>query len=85
MPIPPLTIAERRSDAERLIGLARGLPNRPDEEMVVNYLDHAIYDCALFSVCVSMPRPPKAVSSHSIARGANRDLPKPGPARLVAR
>ena len=42
MPIPPLTIAERHSEAERLIELARGLLNRPDEEMVVNYLDHAI-------------------------------------------
>lgn len=42
MPIPPLTIAERRSEAERLIELARGLLDRPDEEMVVNYLDHAI-------------------------------------------
>jgi len=42
MPIPPLTVAERRSEAERLIDLARGLLDRPDEEMVVNYLDHAI-------------------------------------------
>jgi len=42
MPIPPMTIAERRSEAERLIELARGLLDRPDEEIVVNYLDHAI-------------------------------------------
>jgi hypothetical protein len=39
---PPLTPAERRCEAERLIDLARGLLNDPDEEMVVNYLDHAI-------------------------------------------
>ena len=38
LPLP----AERRAEAERLIDLARGLLNRPDEEMVVNYLDHAI-------------------------------------------
>jgi hypothetical protein len=38
----PRTIAERRSEAERLLELARGLLDRPDEEMVVNYLDHAI-------------------------------------------
>jgi len=42
MPNPPLTVTERRSEAERLIELARGLLDRPDEEMVVNYLDHAI-------------------------------------------
>ena len=42
MPNSPLTVAERRSEAERLIELARGLLDRPDEEMVVNYLDHAI-------------------------------------------
>jgi hypothetical protein len=39
---PPLTPAERRDEAERLIELARGLLSRPEEEMVVNYLDHAI-------------------------------------------
>ena len=42
MPKPPLTVAERRREAERLIELARGLLDRPDEEMAVNYLDHAI-------------------------------------------
>ena len=39
---PPLTHAERRNEAERFIELARGLLDRSDEEMVVNYLDHAI-------------------------------------------
>jgi hypothetical protein len=42
MPKPPPTVAERRREAERLIELARGLLDRPDEEMVANYLDHAI-------------------------------------------
>jgi hypothetical protein len=42
MPRPPLTPAERRNEAERLIELARGLLNAPEEEMVANYLDHAI-------------------------------------------
>jgi hypothetical protein len=39
---PPFTTHPRRSEAERLIELARGLLDRPEEEMVVNYLDHAI-------------------------------------------
>jgi hypothetical protein len=34
--------AARRAEAERLIDLARTMLSRPDEEMVVNYLDHAI-------------------------------------------
>ncbi len=42
MPIPQLSVAERRSEAERHIELARALLDRRDEEMVVNYLDHAI-------------------------------------------
>lgn len=42
MPHPPLTIAYRCDEAERLIELARRLLDRPEEEMVVNYLDHAI-------------------------------------------
>ncbi|MGY4395306.1 hypothetical protein ACVWZA_000467 [Sphingomonas sp. UYAg733] len=39
---PPFTSDPRRSEAERLIELARGLLDRPEEEMVANYLDHAI-------------------------------------------
>lgn len=39
---PPLTADQRRSEAERLIEIARGLLDRPDEAMVVNYLDHAV-------------------------------------------
>jgi hypothetical protein len=42
MSIPPLSIAERHSEAERLIELARGLLDRPEEEMIVNLLDHAV-------------------------------------------
>ena len=42
MPKQPLSTAGHRSEAERLIDLARGLLDRPEEEMVVNYLDHAI-------------------------------------------
>lgn len=33
---------DRRSEAERLIDLARALLNQPDEEMVIIYLDQAI-------------------------------------------
>ena len=39
---PPRTVAERRSEAERLIEIARALLNGPEEEMVVSFLDHAI-------------------------------------------
>jgi len=39
---PADSCAVRRAEAERLIDLARGMLDRPDEEMVVNYLDHAI-------------------------------------------
>jgi hypothetical protein len=39
---PPLTAHERSAEAERLIDVARGLLDRPEEAMVVNYLDHAI-------------------------------------------
>ncbi|MBN8816350.1 MAG: hypothetical protein J0J06_12995 [Sphingomonas sp.] len=39
--LPP-TIVDRRREAESLIEIARGLLDRPEEEMVVNYLDHAI-------------------------------------------
>ncbi len=39
---PPQSSAPRHNEAERLIELARELLSRPDEEMVVNYLDHAI-------------------------------------------
>lgn len=33
---------QRRDEAERLIVLARGLLNRPQEEMVVTHLDQAV-------------------------------------------
>ena len=39
---PPQTPDVRRAEAERLIDLARRMLDRPEEEMVVNYLDHAI-------------------------------------------
>ncbi len=42
MPNFPSVSDRRHSEAERLIEVARGLLNRPEEEMVVNYLDHAI-------------------------------------------
>lgn len=32
----------RRTEAERLIALAKELLTRPSEEIVVNYLDHAL-------------------------------------------
>jgi hypothetical protein len=34
--------SQRHAEAERLIDLARQLLDRPEEEMVVIYLDHAI-------------------------------------------
>lgn len=34
--------AVRHAEAERLIDLARHMLDRPEEEMVVNYLDHAV-------------------------------------------
>lgn len=37
-----LSTADRRGEAERLISLARGLLIAPNEEVVVNFLDHAI-------------------------------------------
>jgi hypothetical protein len=37
-----LAVADRRCEAERLIALARLLLDRPAEEIVVNYLNHAI-------------------------------------------
>jgi hypothetical protein len=42
MPKMPFTANDRRREAERLIDLARGLLTARDEEIVVNYLDHAI-------------------------------------------
>ena len=42
MPNPPVVFDRRHTEAERLIELARGLLDRPDEEIVVTYLDHAI-------------------------------------------
>ena len=38
----PRPTAVRRSEAERLIDLARSLLTAPNEEIVVNFLDHAI-------------------------------------------
>lgn len=42
MSMPPRAQCPRHAEAERLISLARGLLDRPDEEMIVIYLDHAI-------------------------------------------
>lgn len=42
MPEKPITTSDRRHEAERLIDLARALLTAPAEEIVVNYLDHAI-------------------------------------------
>lgn len=37
------TVTDRRhAEAERLIEIARSLLDRPEEEMVASYLDHAI-------------------------------------------
>jgi hypothetical protein len=42
MPPPPRTPSERRSEAERLVEIARGLLDSPGEEMVALYLDQAL-------------------------------------------
>jgi hypothetical protein len=39
--VPPLS-GKRHTEAEQLIELARRLLDHPEEEMVVNYLDHAM-------------------------------------------
>jgi len=38
----PLSAADRRCEVERLIDHARALLTAPNEEIVVNFLDHAI-------------------------------------------
>lgn len=38
----PAVTERRHTEAERLIEIARGLLDRPEEEIVVNYLDHAV-------------------------------------------
>jgi hypothetical protein len=42
MSIPPAATDRRHTEAERLIEIARDLLDRPEEEIVVNYLDHAV-------------------------------------------
>lgn len=42
MPDPDDNSAARHGEVERLIDLARGMLDRPEEEIVVNYLDHAV-------------------------------------------
>lgn len=42
MPASPRARLERHSEADRLIALARGLLECPEEEMVALYLDQAI-------------------------------------------
>ena len=45
--VPPLS-GKRHTEAERLIELARRMLDHPEEEMVVNYLDHAIETLRMF-------------------------------------
>lgn len=76
--------AEHRVEAERLIELARGLLSRPEEEIVVNYLDHAVE--ALHMVMEGqLPTPHDSslspVSRPSKAPAPDRDSPIPAPAR----
>ncbi len=40
--MPLFLPCERTAEAERLIDLARALLDEPEEEIVVNYLDHAV-------------------------------------------
>jgi hypothetical protein len=42
VPQPPIPSAARRSEAERLIELARALLDMPEEEMAASHVDHAI-------------------------------------------
>lgn len=52
---PPIATDQRRSEAERLIEVARRLLDRPSEDVVVNYLDHAIE--ALHMIDPELPSP----------------------------
>jgi len=49
MPRPSIMPIDRITEAERLIDQARTLLHRPEEEIVVNYLNHAVE--ALRIVC----------------------------------
>ena len=85
---PPPMGAERRAEAERLIELARGLLNRPDEEMVVNYLNHAIETLHMIGEDDWSPlhnRSLTPVSRPSKAQAQDRGLPAPVPVRPVER
>ncbi|MEO8723261.1 MAG: hypothetical protein ABI395_07020 [Sphingobium sp.] len=55
MSYPTLTIATCRSEAECLIEIARMLLDRPEEEMVVNYLDHAIAALRMIALDPRLP------------------------------
>lgn len=85
---PSPTAAEHRVEAERLIELARQLLNRPEEEMVVNYLDHAVQ--ALHMIMEGqLPTPHDSsfgpVSCPSKAPAQGPDSPIPAPAHPAER
>lgn len=42
MPLNETASLQRRAEIERLIDLARGLLTSPREEIVINYLNHAV-------------------------------------------
>ena len=81
---PPPVAAERRAEAERLIERGRALLIRPDEEMVVNYLNHAIETLHMIG---EEDRPPRhARSLHTVncpskVPAPNRGSPAPALAR----
>jgi hypothetical protein len=59
MPKSPLTQLMRSAEIARLIGLARTMLNRPEEEIVVNYLDHALEALQIVSEDINDATPPQ--------------------------
>lgn len=83
---PPPT--ERRAQAEGLIQVARGMLDKPEEEMVVLYLDHALE--ALHMVGEEFRpsthgRAARRVSSPSTAPEPDRGSPEYAPGHRPAR
>ena len=65
----------RIAEAERLIGEARAFLDHPEEEIVVNYLDHAVEALRIVAdQCSHSAGPPVLpVSSQAMATTAGRD------------
>lgn len=81
--LQPLS-GKRHTEAEQLIELARRLLDRPEEEMVVNYLDHATQ--ALHMIGEDRQPPRDARSLHRVNCPSKVPAPDRGsPAPALAR